>query len=79
MLQKLQGWLTRVNLALMQLTFFEQGVIVGGCAAVAVLCLLMPTMVLALIKLVGFAAVCVGGYTLYHLSERQEARDADYE
>ena len=79
MLQKMQAWITRVNLALMQLSFFEQGVIVGGCAAIAFLCLFMPTTVLALIRLLGLVAACIGGYTLYHLSERQEARDSDYE
>jgi hypothetical protein len=79
MLQRVHCFIQQINLSLMGLSIFEHQIVVGACGVVAAVFLLFPQVLISVLQLIGIAAVVIGGYALYHLLARMEARDADYE
>lgn len=76
MLQKVRSWIAAADGAFAELTMFEQKVIAIGCGVIAFLCVLQPTIIVSLIRLMGVAACLVAAYAAYHICEREKAAEA---
>ena len=72
MLQKVHDWITTINTSLAALPLQEHKVVALGVGALALVCLVMPVMMVMVFRFVGVCAALACAYLFWQVCERED-------